>query len=309
MTTRWKFLSIFFLLALSSSATAQSRTAYLGVVGAGAGRGSFGHVITVIQEENQSLFASKTYQYNVIVSTDPKADLDLGLHVSKTVFFELYFYYTEMEDRSVYLYQLNLSQSEIDAFEKGVEGDFESKDFAKGHRYGLNNNCAARPVAVLNEIVDPSRRISMATDEKVTIGGGTSYRTELAGLALNRFPFYLAHTLEKHPISKGRVRDLESRSIRELRIFSEIDRELSETTPACGWDENIADAVRSATFLFIRQPTAENISFLSHLPDRCPQATAGWRRILLLTYNLVPDRNVKKAIASEIRRLGPRDSR
>jgi hypothetical protein len=291
------FLVTLFLLVLAP--LCHAKVAYWGVVGIGRGNGVLGHAFLLIKERQQPFLIGDVYQYNIstkdgkaLSPADVVGDVgNLIFSLKQQKFLQIFNYYTSGENRIIALYELNLSENEVGDLVQLLQNDKADLKFPEKHQYGLYNNCVTRPLELLNQIVDSSRKIDYLGRDEASVREGSGILASIRGAVLNRFPFYIASTMEKHPISKGRSQLYESRTAQVARFFSSIRSDIGQMAATCNWREPTKNAFELYTVLFLSEPEKYSLDPVVRLVNSCSAAPSVFSQTVLKLYQIMDNKH------------------
>lgn len=269
--------------------------AYLGVVGIGKGRGALGHVFLLVKNSDQPFLLADVYQYNISSKDGTPFSPTNGIAKSnnlvfslkKQKFLELHTTYTSSENRIISLYELTLNEKEVIKLIGLLDIDQKNLSFPAQHPYGIYNNCVTRPIELINLVVDSSRQIEYIGKGHLFIRDQADFVPALQGALLNRLPFIIGATLQKHPISKGLTRNYESKSTRMARFFTAIHKDLESMQTVCGWSPKIMDSLEIYLSLYVTEPGTYGFEPLLTLSRACPESQVAFKNVILNLYQLV----------------------
>ncbi len=276
-----------------------AKTAYFGVVGIGKGNGVLGHSFLLVKDARQPYLVGDVYQYNISGKSGQAispADVlgntsNLIFSLKHQKFLQIFGHYTAGENRIIALYELDLSDKEVNELMALLNHDLVDLKFPDKHQYGIYNNCVTRPIELLNSIVDGSRKIDYLGQENVFSREGIGILASIRGALLNRLPFILANTLEHHPISKGRVQLYESKTTQTARFFSSIRTDLTKMKDQCGWNLTTKNTLELYLMLFLTEPERYGIEPVLKLVQSCDSAIHIFTSTILKLYQVMDDKN------------------
>ncbi|MBK9037818.1 MAG: DUF4105 domain-containing protein [Bdellovibrionales bacterium] len=289
-------LLILFLFVFSP--LVHAKVAYWGIVGIGRGNGVLGHSFLLVKERNQPFLIGDVYQYNIsakdgkaLSPADVMANTgNLIFSLKQQKFLQIFNYYTSAENRIVALYELDMNEREVNDLASLLQADMADLKFPENHQYGLYNNCVTRPVELINRIVDGRRRIDYLGSNNASVREGSGILASIRGSILNRLPFFIANTLENHPISKGRVQLYESRTTRTARFFSSIKSDITKMGGECRWSRQTRDALEMYTILFLTEPNRYLLDPVIKLVNSCSAAQSVFAGTVLKLYQVMDDK-------------------
>ncbi len=297
MTSMLLILSLFVFSPL-----VHAKVAFWGVVGIGRGNGVLGHSFLLVKEGNQPFLIGDVYQYNIsardgkaLSPADVMANTgNLIFSLKQQKFLHIINYYTFAENRIVALYELDMNEREVNDLIALLQFDMADLNFPANHQYGLFNNCVTRPLELINRIVDGRRRIDHLGSNRASVREGSGILATIRGAIWNRLPFFIADTLENHPISRGRVQLYESRTTRTARFFSSIKSDIVRMGGECQWSRQTRDAVEMYTILFLTEPNRYLLDPVSNLVNSCSAAQSVFVGIVEKLYQLMDDKFAAK---------------
>jgi hypothetical protein len=275
----------------------QAKTAYMGIVGAGRGNGILGHSFLLIKDTAQPYLVGDVYQYNIAGKNGlPPSPADLATNnfnfsLSQNKFMQIFSSYTDGENRIIALYELNLNASEVDELLVLLKKDKADVHFGENHEYGPYNNCVTRPLELINSIVGNDRKIEYFGKDDVAARDAIGILDSLQGAILNRLPFYIANTLENHPISKGRSQLYENRTTRMARYFNSIHSDVQQMASSCSWKSSTQTTVELYLLLFLTEPQRYSIDPVVKLTDSCAASLPLFKNTLLKLYQVMETKN------------------
>jgi hypothetical protein len=157
------------LILLLISKSIFGATAYIGIVGVGKGAGTLGHLFILIHnnDKESSILTADGYNYTVHLDKEQQTPLYLvnlekfNFYPEKTSFYNIYYYYTKIENRTISLFKLKLDEKSINKLVELLDKDLTSDNFSRQDIYGFNNNCVTRPIELINKVVSPDLQIAL----------------------------------------------------------------------------------------------------------------------------------------------------
>jgi hypothetical protein len=307
---------LFALIAFPQLATASE--VFFGIVGIGPGNGVLGHAFLLIRQTAKSFIMADYYQFNLKLSNGepiPEKGLNLDFNsmqftLDHRIFADVLSAYTDKNDRSVYLYQLNLNEGEIADLSEKLKATEALNGSATIGSYGiLANNCATKLVDILNSVVSPEKQISLAKTGGSKVNGTSGVINGIRDAFLDRAPFYLAMVLENHPISHGRSRVFERRTQTQIKLYSSLLKEMNSLSLNCKWDPTTAKSVKDYAKLSIGNLEKFPTDPIARLANRtCQNQNDQLLDVFLIMYQLIPDRetDAAKTFFEQISRLSNR---
>ena len=280
--------------AVPSDAATEIQEAYIGVVSPGKGNGMLGHAFLLFKKSNEVFFSGSVYQYNVSLSNGgaigngPLNLSSLIFSLKKSSFIDIYADYTKIEDRSILLYGLKLSQPEISKLRDTFDRELANPPPVSAMHYGLSNNCVTKTIDAINAVVDDSRKIELYGEESLIYSTVRGLRKTISEPILSRFPFYLSKMLENHPVSSGRTKTFPRQTVTRAKFVIALDDEVDAMTTECHWSAETKEVYRNYLLLYLADPKKYPLDPLDQLASSCKAALKNHYHVLLLLYQVIP---------------------
>lgn len=280
------FIKIVFL---SHALLASPLEAYWGSISPGRGAGVLGHGFLLFKEEGMPFLLGDVYQYNVTIDSEKNLKIkNVNLTLKEEKFYLIVSYYTFIENRDVYLYKLNLSQQETLRLVELLKMDLNNPNFGPEHPYGWENNCVARPIELINQVVDSKRRIEFLDDRELFYSRVNGIQKTISDPILNRLPFYFSQTLENHPVSAGLATHYDRKTIFQARFLADALSQVDLMAANCHWDSSIKKATELYFALFLKTAGRLNLQPIIDLSRSCPESKPPLIRSLVDLYEALP---------------------
>ncbi len=278
---------------MSQLAFTDTQNAFWGVVSTGKGAGVLGHGFLLFKNQDEPFLTGDSYQYTVSINSSKiLAAKDIKLTLKEQKFYSLLSFYNYVDDRSIYLYRLNLSPNEITQLLILLNMDLNNPNFGAEHPYGLENNCVGRPVELINRIVGPDRRIEYLANRELIFSHSLNLVKMVSDPFLNHLPFYLARTLEHHPISEGLVKVYDKESLLQTDFLGDALAQMDKLAEKCGWKKPTQKTISLYLALFLKSQSPVDLEPLIGLARTCGAQAGELNRTLVDLYEgLPPDAN------------------
>ncbi|MBL7688077.1 MAG: DUF4105 domain-containing protein [Bdellovibrionaceae bacterium] len=261
------------LILISSKTIAQEvqtdslRHAYLGIAGNGSGMGMFGHAFLLFSSSRGDFFSSRIYQYNIQVPEDFKLTFGSAFDVQTfpfRVFAEKGIPFIQRyvaENRAVYLYELDLSDSAVKQLLRNVEADKTFRDKKALPDYNLaTNNCVTKTYEQINAVTTHGPRF---TASPYVPNLSSFYRISRESISL-AVPLASPLVMKNHPLIKS-VHYFKPKRVLEYERLLEQKRALQILTKSCGTSQGVANAL---DFLTSNIRTASSAAYISTIREQ-----------------------------------------
>jgi hypothetical protein len=120
----------------------------------------------------------------------------------------------------------------------------------------------------------------------------------------NRFPFYLAETLNNHPISDGLITLYERDIFLKANSLKLINKQLTKISSECQWSKETTDILFYYTVFFLDIPDLFKLNTIANCLKECKAKINKLRLIyfaMLYQYNPIENNTVAKQLMKLIR--------
>jgi len=237
------------LIVLFFQLTAFSKNAYLVYVDSTHGPGMFGHILLYFtdQEINKELaknyystsqkLPGDIYTFYIEMPNNQEMNWDNIFEFRAQSKFEMFDADKTMTDylirqnREVYFYMLNLTDSEIDQLK--AELDHEVKIKKEYSNFNFNNTCAANIVRFINSVVTSDRIISQRIFKKWIMQDNTYSIWKIQEAYHSNNPVILNYSLKDHKVVKGPPIHFYSKELQMAGVLDSVYKSINQLNKFC----------------------------------------------------------------------------
>lgn len=199
-----------FLLAAMMPQVSEAKALYVGIAGPNAGPGLMGHSFLVVAEQPKRFLDARYYQYAFSTAQHLPKSLDAQEWLSlKEIPFRLetgmawdFIQSYLREDRAVRLFEMRLTDEQIDRIERAAEADRLLRHAVMQFDYSLfSNNCETKILDLLNSVLPEENRFSYIPFSQQGFVAGLMHDPAKTAVTI---PIGVAPVLERHPLVVGR---------------------------------------------------------------------------------------------------------
>lgn len=296
-------LFIFFILALFYFAVpAKASEVWLGLAGAGDGAGSFGHAFLVFSH-NSPLFG-QVISYTVAPNQSTSANQ--AMSVEDFSFSSYKYIYNIVQNRTLTLFKLKLTQSEISNLKKLTEIDLNNQK--KGQStlmYSVtSSNCITHLIELINSVVTEDRQIPIKSFSD-SFHPGLESPEKTALNFLNRIPLWMKKYIPQSTIYAGEIVEFEDFNAYRIKFTTaSIDKLFSEIRKCNNVSADLIAAMKEMTLFVQKNPDYfEKYKFNNYFTrlKSCDNNKIFYKDFLLALYNGINPLN--KSFRSQINSL------
>jgi len=274
---------------------------YVGFTSSGSGLGRWGHAFLVRTQDDKSFYESDVFSYF--------ADFDrigghlwvksffkkIPLGVQKLEFSQYLGYAVEKENRNLYIFRLNLSPGEMARLSHDIDSDFSDIDSKRRTEdYNELNSCWGHIARIINEVVDPTKRIPLAESALM------AFLSKFAGIhlinpaaeaerTLNLLPKYYIENFSRLPIVSRAMPPFLGVKGSEIASYLFLEDAISTANSSCRWNQDLLDLSRLRLRREIRASQFDQVlRWISVVGERCPATQPSLKELGSSLVHLLP---------------------